>query len=68
MLGEEYSMMTFLPFPDVLVPYSGSPDADEYVRSWIWSSTLRIRVVELSWKCRNALSCTTDSTHSSASN
>jgi hypothetical protein len=26
MFGDEYSMMTFFPAPDVFVPYSGAPD------------------------------------------
>jgi hypothetical protein len=68
-LGEEYSMTTFLPLPDVLAPYwelgTGVRVGSE-VEDWVKSCTcvrmLRIRVGVVSWKWRNALSCTTDAT------
>lgn len=64
MLGEEYSMTSFLPFPDVFVPYSGSFDAVLYVRSCTCVSTRRNNVEVLQVKCKKALSWTTFATHS----
>jgi hypothetical protein len=39
MLGEEYSMITFFPFPESLRPYSGWPVGEFLVKSWIWVKT-----------------------------
>ena len=60
--GDEYSITTFLPAPDAFEPYSGLPDGAPYVNSWTWVSTARTREDVLSMKCKNALSCVTDST------
>lgn len=68
MFGDEYSITTFLPAPDVFVPYSGLPDGASYVSSCTCVSTARTRDGVLSIKCKNALSCVTDSTKSSAWN
>jgi hypothetical protein len=57
-----------LPFPEVFVPYSGSPEDVLLVRSCTWVSTLRMRVGVVSWKWRNALSWVTDDTYSSGWN
>ena len=68
MFGDEYSMMTFFPAPDVFVPYSGAPDGASYVSSCTCVSTARNSEGVFSMKCKNALSCVTDSTKSSAWN
>lgn len=66
--GEEYSMMTFLPLPMVLEPYSGWWEGVLYVRSVTCVRTFLMRVGVRQVKWRKALSEMTDSTHSSDSN
>lgn len=68
MLGEEYSMTSFFPAPEVLVPYDGFPVGLSYVRVCIWLRTSRMREAVLSWKCRNCLSWVIDETKSSGWN
>ena len=58
-------MMTFLPFPESLEPYSGCPGTE-----WLftWLRTWQIIFVVLTRKCRKDLSMTIDSIHSSGWN
>jgi hypothetical protein len=62
MFGDEYSMTTFFPAPEVFVPYSGEPDGGSFVSSCTCISTARMREGVFNMKCKNALSCVTDST------
>jgi len=39
MLGEEYSMTIFFPFPESLRPYSGWPVGESLVKPWTWVKT-----------------------------
>lgn len=50
MLGDEYSMMTFLPCPEVFVPYSGWPEGVRWVSAWTWVRISLMRVGVVSWK------------------
>jgi hypothetical protein len=59
-LGDEYSMMSFLPLPRVFVPYGEGQSF--WVRSCTWVRMLRMRVEVVSWKWRKALSWVMDAT------
>ena len=62
MFGDKYSITTFLPALDEFVPYSGLPDGASYVSLCTCISTAQISDGVLSIKCKNALSCVTNST------
>jgi hypothetical protein len=54
MFGEENSTTSFLPAPEVFVPYEGLPEGWRCVSELIWLSTSRLRVLSLKLNCTNA--------------
>ena len=68
MLGEEYSIIIFFPFPEWLDSYSGCPESVERLRASTWLRTWHIIFLVLTLKERKTLSKPIDSIDSSGWN